>query len=83
MVANSQEGGRERIFALLNVFPVVQNLEKKRYFSKKFLQAIVSLEKERRNSVGFYQIYSLFICSGLILLLLRYKGRLPFAKGAY
>ena len=83
MVANSQEGGRERIFVLLDVFPVVQNLEKKRYFSKKFLQAIVSLEKERRNSVGFYQIYSLFLCSGLILPLLRYNGRLPFAKGAY
>ena len=82
-MANSQEGGWERIFVLLNVFPVVQNLEKKRYFSKKFLQAIVSLEKERRNSVGFYQIYSLFICSGLILPLLRYNGRLPFAKGAY
>ena len=83
MVANSQEGGRERIFVLLDVFPVVQNLEKKSYFSKKFLLATVCQEKERRNSVGFYQIYSLFLCSGLILPLLRYNGRLPFAKGAY
>ena len=72
------------MIVLLDVFPVVQNLEKKkRYFSKKVLQTIVSQEKERRNSLGFYQIYSLFICPGLILLLLRYKGRLPFPKGAY
>ena len=64
-MANSQEGGRERIFDLLDVFPVVQNLEKKRYFSKKFLLATVCQKKERRNSGGFYQIYSLFLRSGL------------------
>lgn len=71
------------MFVLLHVFPVVQNLEKKRYFGKTFLQAILCHEKERCNSVRFYQIYSLFMCPGLILLLLRYKGRLPLSKGAY
>ena len=70
------------MFALLNVFPVVQNLEKKRYFGKKFSYKL-SFAKKKRGVILFYQIYSLFICSGLILLLLRYKGRLPFAKGVY
>ena len=71
------------MFLLLDVFPLVQNLEKKKDISVKSSYKLSFAKKKRRNFVGFYQIYNLFIRPGLILLLLRYKGRLPLPKGAY
>ena len=35
------------MFALLNVFPVVQNLEKKRYFGKTFSYKLLFVKKKR------------------------------------
>ena len=65
MVANSQERGRERIFVLLDVFPVVQNLEKKKAISVKSSYQLSFAKKKRGvNLLGFIKFIACSYAQG-------------------